>query len=561
MPFLKSSFVFGYVAPSSASVWINGSSVPVFHTGSFIAMIPFQPGQFKITAQAKLGGGSTESVRTVLISSPNYALPAEPLTISTELIHPSTDRVVAAGDIVPLLFKGSPNAKAEYRFKNLKNSKTGNEWKPIIEKPSGIGGIYEGSAVIHTEDEAEQALIEYRLTNTAGKSVKALSPGKIKIRDQTRFDLMEISAEETVLRTGPASGGDSMGYDLFLPKGVKLRTNGRIGNEIRIKLSETESGWTDEKNLKMLPESSPTYRSVLHTVKISTKEPSVLLGMELKEKVPFRAVVSNDLKLLTLTLFYTLSDIDRIRFEESSREKWLDKILWLQRQPETLDIQFHLKEKVWGYDLRYEGSRLVCEIIFPPPITSLDSPLNGLTIAVDPGHSPESGDGAVSPQGIKEGDINFKIASCLREKLEQAGAKVLMTRNENESLDLPARGRKAWQSKSDLFISVHTNAIPDGSNPSERRGFSVFYFQPHSFELAEQVHRAYKKTMPLSDDGFYYGNLAVCRVTQMPSILTESAYLILPEEEALLMTRDFQCLCSDAIVNGVTQFVRGFSAK
>ena len=43
----------------------------------------------------------------------------------------------------------------------------------------------------------------------------------------------------------------------------------------------------------------------------------------------------------------------------------------------------------------------------------------------------------------------------------------------------------------------------------------------------------------------------------MPAILTESAYLILPREEELILSRDFQCQTSEAIAEGVARFMRG----
>ncbi|TAK06904.1 MAG: hypothetical protein EPO39_07810 [Candidatus Manganitrophaceae bacterium] len=54
--------------------------------------------------------------------------------------------------------------------------------------------------------------------------------------------------------------------------------------------------------------------------------------------------------------------------------------------------------------------------------------MSGLTVAVDPGHSRQIGDGTAGPQGILEGEANFKMALRLKEKLEKLGARVFMTR-------------------------------------------------------------------------------------------------------------------------------------
>ena len=50
------------------------------------------------------------------------------------------------------------------------------------------------------------------------------------------------------------------------------------------------------------------------------------------------------------------------------------------------------------------------------------------------------------------------------------GAKVFMTREREEYVSLADRGRKAVKAGADLFVSVHNNAVPDGSDPLGRRG-------------------------------------------------------------------------------------------
>ena len=54
------------------------------------------------------------------------------------------------------------------------------------------------------------------------------------------------------------------------------------------------------------------------------------------------------------------------------------------------------------------------------------------TILIDPGHGGFDG-GAVSPGGVVEKDINLKISLKLREKLEKAGYKVFLTREDDRA--------------------------------------------------------------------------------------------------------------------------------
>lgn len=546
------SFVFGSVSPATATVRVNGSTVPVYKTGSYLALIPFQPGEFKIKVEAKINEKSTEAIRTVYVSSPLAALPAEPLKISTEGMRPAQDLELIAGDFIDLRFQGTPNCKAEYRFKNFKEN---NEWKPMEEQATAVPGIYKATYLIGSKDETEKAMVEFRLTHDSGRSVKAIAPGKLKILDNHKPLIVETNSEETVLRAGPSIGAEQMAYEIFLPKGVKLKSTGRIGNEVRIQLSETLSLWTDEKNISRIDTSYP--RVILSSVKVQENPRSALVKLDLPEIVPYRISVSEDLKTVTLTIFYAISNLDRIPYAATA-EMRVESITPSQIANETVEIKIKLKEKLWGYDLKYENKNLLWELIFAPKIKKGKLALAGITVAVDPGHSPKESDGAISPQGVTEGEVNYKTALCLKEKLEKSGAKVVLTRQEQEVVGLTERGKRAWKEKADIFISIHANALPDGANPWERSGFSIFYFQPQSLELAKKVHQSYQKTIGLADDGLYYGNLAVCRITQMPSLLTESAYLIRPDEEELLLSKTFQCKVAEALLNGLTAFLKQY---
>lgn len=459
---LKRSFVLGVVHPSTASVSINGSTVAVYRTGSFAAVIPFSTGTFAITARAKLGELSTETVRTVFVAEAP--------------VHP----------------------------------------------------------------------------------VPSASASDLKAFETARVSVVEVSTPEIILKTGPAVSGNTMAYDIFLPEGVKLRAQGRFGNEVRLKLSETEFLWGEEKHLNALPEGAPIPAALLGNIQSQNKGRSFVFYMDLSDRVPFRAEPSEDLKTLKISLYYTVSNVDRIRLDASGKNRWCDEIRWAQPARETSEVACRVKEKIWGYDLRYENGRLACEIFFAPRGGRFGKPLAGVTVAVDPGHSPILGDGAISPQGFAEGEVNYRISECLKKKLEVQGAKVFMTRERGEYVPLAERGRKAVKAGADLFVSVHNNAVPDGTDPMDRRGYSVFYFQPVSLELAKAVHSAFPKFANMKDDGLSYGNLAVCRGPRIPSILVEAAYLIRPDEEELLLDSDFQCRCAAGIARGVSDFVRSF---
>lgn len=555
---VKNSFVFGSVTPASATLTLNGSTVPVYRTGSFLAVIPFAPGEFKIQAEASLGEEMAQDTRTVFVSSPDAPLPAEPVKILTESIEPSLPVVYRAGDVIGIRFKGSPESIGEFRFKNPKDGAAKSDWKPMNEK--GSSGIYEGFTRLVPE--VNNCVVEVQLKKVSGKTARASSPNAIKVVSGT-YMTAETKSDESILRTGPSIGSELMGYDLFLPKGIPLEVTGKFGTEVRLRISDRIEGWTEEKNV-MLSDPKTLPRVIVEWVRIQEKPRSTLISVDTRRGIPFRATLSDDLRSLRLTLYQAMSNIDRIRHDQPDAKRGLGAFRWRQVSPDTVELELPMKNKIWGYDVRYSSANpsvLTCEIFDGPEIKSDRTPLKDVVVAIDPGHSPEVTDGAIGPKGVKESEVNFLTAMKAKEQLEKAGATVYITKNSSENITLPERGRRAYENGANVFVSIHANALADGQDPNERRGFSMFYYQPNSLELARAMHESYKKNLGLPDDGFYYGNLAVCRTTQMPAILAESAYIIRPDEEELLLSPDFQAKVGKSIEEGLSNFLRKWNSK
>ena len=84
------------------------------------------------------------------------------------------------------------------------------------------------------------------------------------------------------------------------------------------------------------------------------------------------------------------------------------------------------------------------------------------TLVIDPGHGGHDAGalGAIS----KEKDINLTVALAFGQYVERncPDVKVVYTRKTDVFIPLMERANIANRSKADLFISVHTNALPGG---------------------------------------------------------------------------------------------------
>ncbi|MFD0681828.1 MULTISPECIES: N-acetylmuramoyl-L-alanine amidase CwlD [unclassified Paenibacillus] len=201
--------------------------------------------------------------------------------------------------------------------------------------------------------------------------------------------------------------------------------------------------------------------------------------------------------------------------------------------------------------------------------TNWTMPLSGKKIALDPGHGGPDG-GAESKNGIIEKDINLAITLHLRDYLQEAGALVVMTREEDKDLaqpstkgyskrkteDLVNRAQFIIQQKSDMFVSIHLNAIPS----VKWSGAQTFYYPTHkqSGVLAALIQDEVKKNLKNTDRvAKTVENVFLLKSLQIPSALVEVGFLSNPAEANLLNTPAYQKKIAASIYQGILRYYAG----
>ncbi|GAB4341951.1 MAG: hypothetical protein Kow0089_16690 [Desulfobulbaceae bacterium] len=148
------------------------------------------------------------------------------------------------------------------------------------------------------------------------------------------------------------------------------------------------------------------------------------------------------------------------------------------RQPFTETVELNT-DKLLDYSLILNNSEVRLSSVFG---------LDVQTIVIDPGHGGRD-PGAIGAMGTKEKDIVLAIARRLRDRLSDNGYKVLLTREDDTGMSLAERVDFANSGKTDLFISLHVNALPQ----KRENLIETYYYGPPSDEetlrLAEQENR------------------------------------------------------------------------
>lgn len=173
-----------------------------------------------------------------------------------------------------------------------------------------------------------------------------------------------------------------------------------------------------------------------------------------------------------------------------------------------------------------------------------------MIICLDNGHA-KSTLGKQSPDGqLKEYAYAREIVSLLADKLKRNGYKVfIVTPEVDKDISLKERCNRINKvykenNKKAIAISIHCNAAGNGSKWMNARGWQV-YVSPNassnSKKLAKLLYQEAKKAnlqgnRSVPKEEYWTSNLAMCRDTNCPAVLTENLFQDNKEDVKFLLS-------------------------
>jgi N-acetylmuramoyl-L-alanine amidase len=337
-------------------------------------------------------------------------------------------------------------------------------------------------------------------------------------------------------------------YQWFFPTGTRAVRTGVWNDQVRLALSATQAVWVNAADVHPLAAGTPPPGGVVGSVRLTSGPRAVTLRVPLPDRLPFR--VEEGERTLALRIYGGRSDVNWMQYGPT--DSAVERMSFRQETSDEVVITLELSQRVWGYRTRFDGRDLLLEVRRPPSIDPR-APLRGRTIVLDPGHPPV---GATGPTGVHEPVVTLAVALKAMTLLQRAGATVLLTRTDSSPVDLYPRIKFAEQHDADVLVSIHANALPDGVNPFINNGTSVYYFHPRSADLGRALDRAISRALGLRDLGLGRGDYALVRPTWMPAALTEGAFMMMPDQEALLASDAGQWRYAQGLVRGIEDFLR-----
>lgn len=196
---------------------------------------------------------------------------------------------------------------------------------------------------------------------------------------------------------------------------------------------------------------------------------------------------------------------------------------------------------------------------------SWNLPLSGKIILLDPGHG--GPDGGAGDKNALEKDIALDVTLKLREYLQEQGALVIMTREEDKDLadadtrgysrrkveDLKKRLEMINKSDIDFFVSIHLNSIPS----SRWSGAQTFYapqFEENERaakfiqdELKRNLENTKREAKPIN-------HVYILKNADKPGALVEIGFLSNPTERENLKKDRYQEKVAASIYNGIMRY-------
>lgn len=171
------------------------------------------------------------------------------------------------------------------------------------------------------------------------------------------------------------------------------------------------------------------------------------------------------------------------------------------------------------------------------------------TIVLDAGHGGID-PGAVSDE-FMEKDVTLETASRLQQRLQAAGAEVILTRSDDSDVSLSDRAYISNQYGAHAFISIHYDA---SNEPNQRSGTSTYYYDDNDIALAETLNSYLLSYGLLQNHGVNFGDFQVLRENYQPAILLELGYMNHDLDHSMIYTDHYQKSIVEAIYQGLMDY-------
>jgi N-acetylmuramoyl-L-alanine amidase len=320
----------------------------------------------------------------------------------------------------------------------------------------------------------------------------------------------------------------------------------------QIKLSSNQTGWIYNTYIKKAEINNQTLKQAAPTEKIKASIEAIVLNVRKNPSLSSQ-VVGKLKRRIKVNVYEEQSGWAKI-VSSSGVHGWVDERYISKEESRRQQTQFATAtpspKKTTGKTARISGLNSTVQSNSKELEQNSQMPLQGKTIVLDPGHGGID-DGTTSIVGTHEKTLTLLTAELVEQKLENTGAKVIMTRTSDTYIPLQQRADLSNQNHADVFISFHYN----WSNDPSVNGLTDFYYQKlNNHLLASDILNEVAKTTKLNNDGTRFDDLSVLRNNSQPSTLIELGFLSNKQDDSEVESSAYRDNVAQGIYFGLIDF-------
>lgn len=471
-------------------------------------------------------------------------------------------------------------------------------------KPTGEYSNYTGRIELPLVYDEDQSLGKVKFTAKSIYGTESESGGNITIIHEERekvYEIGEIVNWQAETFTSTDSNDYSRPTNNYLPKGTVDYCVGDAsssGGKLKMLRYGNMVYTTSSKGVKVLDVyegTLPDHNEI--TVKgFSSEGRHTKLTLDVLWKAPFKLDVkpqkytksglggNRDYTVSAVTFEYidiTFCYATVIKGDFSvDGNPIFKKVEWIKNKDDhTLRLYLRKTGMFYGWSAEYnDDGQLEFSFLNPAVITADNSNpygyrLDEIVVVIDVGHGGNDV-GAVGSHGkYNESQLNLTLAEKIKAQLESIGAKVYMTRYDNNSNpSSEQRMRLLRDVGADYCIAIHRNA----SESSSPRAFNSYHFNAFSANAAKMINDGiysyssdeltaiYNSSKPFHGDGKLYKKskwsgvkwhyFFTCRQTDCPVVLTENGFITNADEYSDMIRDDFNSECGKALTQGIVDY-------
>ncbi|MCX7626251.1 MAG: N-acetylmuramoyl-L-alanine amidase [Candidatus Sumerlaeaceae bacterium] len=563
--------VLGRTLPA-AKVTVDGQPARVFATGIFVRdQVPLALGSNRIEIVAEHGNErAVETISVERLARKDESTPTtapQRLQLEARTVEPQGEIILSPGDEMVVAVNGTPGQIAEYRVGE-------GRWVGMVEETDGTStaptGRYRGVFVAPGGSERSELALQFRLRANPKSPVRivgvrqaTLTPKtKITLWDGTKVRLARTRADGVGLVHGLHEVRLGGPYLAVLPKDVVVRVTGKRQGYWHIALTPTFDAWASAQDLELLPVGTPPPHLFFTLVSVWGDDLSdvVTIPYPRSARVPFSMTPSlGPAGRAQLCVDFYGAHHAATWISHRPSAKAIREVRVEQPAREHVRVNIELNSpQLWGYLTEVTTGSLVVRVRRAPQLVEApESPLKGLTIALEAGHGGPKNTGARGVSGSMEKDINRMAVDELARQLREKGAEVVEARPGDSNPDLSTRARRVTESSATLFISIHANSADQSRGYLRVSGTSTYYKHGFCRDLSDAIHKRLLEMTKMDDFGNVgnFNYLPIREVTWMPSMLVEQAFMSNPEDEAKMLDPEFRSTMMKAVVTGIEDWL------